>query len=417
MHVEYYESTDLYGACDKMTVIIDPRGSGIAGNMIVGAFLDLGADIDDLTDIMEYYASHFGDINIRIEKVKRSGIRATFANIECEDQKPVKYTDFIECFDQIEHPKMTPEIKKSVKKVFRTLAEAEACVHGTTLEKVHFHEVGAADAVADITGAMFAFHELELDKQKVYGLPVAFGGGSVKTMHGMLTVPAPATVEILKNVPTFGGPIAKELTTPTGAALLVNMVDEFCEFYPTAVIKKTGYGAGKLDFGSPNVLRVMMAEASVKSDSVSLLETNLDTVTGEVMGNLFNRLQDEGALDVSMSPIMMKKNRPGQLLRVISKPKDCDKLAEVMMRETGTLGIRVIEYAHRDIAEREIIPIEVKIDGKTYQVKIKVGKIGHEIIKSSPEYEDVRKISNETGVPVKDVMKIAEEAFNFQMKS
>jgi uncharacterized protein (TIGR00299 family) protein len=397
-----------------MTVIIDPRGSGIAGNMIVGAFLDMGANEDDLIDIMQYYASHFGDINIEIEKVKRSGIRATFANIQCKDQKPVKYTDLVKCFDQISHPKMTSKLKESVKKVFRTLAEAEAHVHGTTLEKVHFHEVGAADAVADITGAIYAFHQLKLHKQKVYSLPIALGGGSVKTMHGMLTVPAPATVEILKNIPTFGGPIAKELTTPTGAALLVNMVDEFCEFYPIAVIKKTGYGAGKLDFCSPNVLRTMIAKTSIKSDSVSLLETNLDTVTGEVMGHLFTRLQDEGALDVSLSPIMMKKNRPGQLLRVISRPKDCDALVEVMMRETGTLGIRVIDYVHRDIAEREIIPVEVNLYGKLYQVRIKVGKIGHEIIKSSPEYEDVRKISHETGVPVKDVMKVAEEAFNLR---
>jgi len=224
----------------KMTVIIDPRGSGIAGNMIVGAFLDMGANKDELIDIMQYYASHFGDININIEKVKRSGISATFANIQCKDKKPVKYTELIKKFDQIEHPKMTPEIKESVKKVFMTLAEAEAHVHGTTLEKVHFHEVGAADAVADITGAIYAFHELKLHKQKVYCLPVALGGGSVKTMHGMLTVPAPATVEILKNVPTFGGPVAKELTTPTGAALLVNMVDEFCEFYPATTIKITG---------------------------------------------------------------------------------------------------------------------------------------------------------------------------------
>jgi hypothetical protein len=161
----------------------------------------------------------------------------------------------------------------------------------------------------------------------------------------------------------------------------------------------------------------MIAETTVNSDSVSLLETNLDTVTGEVMGHLFSRLQDEGALDVSMIPIIMKKNRPGQLLRVISRPKDCDALVEVIMRETGTLGIRVIDYAHRDIAEREIIPVEVNIDGYKYQVRIKVGKIGNEIIKSSPEYEDVSKISDETGVPIKDVMKVAEEAFNFQMKS
>lgn len=403
-----------YYGCDKITVIIDPRGSGIAGNMIVGAFLDAGANENNLIDIMQHYASYFGHINIQIKKVKQSGISATFADIQCQDHKPIKYLKLLERFNQIEHPKMTLEIKEFVKKVFKTLAEAEAHVHGTTLENVHFHEVGAADAVADIIGAVYAFHNLNFHKQTVYSLPVALGGGFVKTMHGMLTVPAPATVEILKNIPTFGGPVEKELTTPTGAALLVNMVDKFCEFYPVTNIKTTGYGSGKLNFGYPNVLRVLVGETPHRSDNVSLLETNLDTVTGEVMGHIFGRLHDEGALDVSMSPIIMKKNRPGQLLRVISKPEDCDALAEVIMRETGALGIRVIEYNHRNIAEREIIPVEVNIKGKKYQIRIKVGKIGSEIIKSSPEYEDAREISNETGVPVKDVMKIAEESFNFQ---
>ena len=393
-----------------MVVILDPQNSGISGNMVLGALIDLGVNSKEITEVMENYASPFGDISIKINKTKKSGISATYADIKCEDRKSIGYRELIEILDSADC-KIGDEVLKFSKKVFRTIAEAEAKVHGTSLDKIHFHEVGAADAVADIIGSAYCFYKLGLDSKKVYGLPVALGGGRINSMHGKLSVPAPATLEILKNVPSFGGPVNYELTTPTGAALYVNMVDEICDFYPMVTNSQVGYGAGKHELEIPNVLRVVKGESIVPTDKVSILETNLDTATGEVIGHTFDKLLDAGALDISVIPVLMKKNRPGQLLRVITKPKDSAKVSETIIRETGTLGVRVLPYVHRNIVKREIVPVKLDINGIAYDVPIKIGLIGEEVINYSPEYEDARKIARETGVPLKDIMKKANNAF------
>ena len=394
-----------------MTVIIDPQNSGISGNMVIGALIDHGLKTEVVIDVMEYYASYFGDIKVEIRKVRKSGISASFVDVECHDNASIKYTELIEVLESIKHSAITPDIMKLSKNVFNTLAEAEACVHGTTLEEIHFHEVGAADAVADVIGAAYSFHKLGMDNKMVYGMPVALGGGRIKSIHGMLSVPAPATLEILKNVPVFGGPVNQELTTPTGAALLVNMVDKFTNYYPLLTNKKIGYGAGKMELTFPNVLRILDGNPEIETDHVSILETNIDNVTGELMGHIFNVLSQYGARDVSIIPTTTKKNRPGYLLRVIAKPMDCDTLSEVIIRETGTLGVRVIPYVHRNITSRKIIPVQVDINGKKVEIRIKVGMIGNEIISVKPEYEDARKVSEENGISLKDVMNAANEAF------
>jgi len=393
-----------------MVVILDPQNSGIAGNMVLGALIDLGVDSEEVTEIMENYASPFGDIRIEINKVKKSGISATYADIKCEDRKPIGYLELIETLDKINY-EISPEVLEFAKKVFKTLAVAESKVHGTSMDKIHFHEVGAADAVADIIGSAYCFYKLGLNSKKVYGMPVALGGGRIKSMHGKLSVPAPATIEILKNVPSLGGPVDYELTTPTGAALYVNMVDEISNFYPLVTNSKIGYGAGKHDFEIPNVLRVVNGESIIPTDNVSILETNLDSTTGEIIGHTFNKLMEAGALDVTAIPVLMKKNRPGHLLRVITKPKDSATVSEAIIRETGTLGVRVLPFVHRNIVEREIIPIKLDIGGIEHDIHVKIGMIGKEIINYNPEYEDAKKIANETGVPLKDVMKKANNAF------
>jgi hypothetical protein len=240
---------------------------------------------------------------------------------------------------------------------------------------------------------------------------VALGGGVKKTKHGLLSIPAPATLEILKNTPTMGGPVAEELTTPTGAALYVNMVDEYCGFQPLLTSKSTGYGAGKMDLDFPNVLRIIKGTSMLPTDQVALLETNLDNVSGEILGNLFNKLMEQGALDVSMIPVLMKKNRPGHLLRVIARQQDTEQISEAIIRETGTLGVRVMPYVHRNILEREFILIEFEVSGSKEKISIKVGKIGHEIINTAPEYEDARQIAEKMQIPIKEVMRMANEAF------
>ena len=394
-----------------MVVIIDPQQAGISGNMVVGALVNLGTDPENLTEIMEHYGSHFGDVKVKIREVNKSGISATFVDVRCSDNEPIAYKNLLNTLDEIRHEKVNSHILKFAKNTFQTIAKAESKIHGFDMDEIHFHEVGAADAVADVMGAAFCFHELGFYNQKVYGLPTALGGGRIRIKHGDLSVPAPATLEILKNIPVVGGPEEYELTTPTGAAILVNMVDEFSYFYPLITNRRIGYGAGKLDLELPNILRIIEGNSPVKTDKVSILETNLDDVTGEVVGHTLNRLLEVGALDVTVIPTINKKNRPGQLLRVITRPIDCDTVAEAIIRETGTLGVRVLPYVHRNIANRKIVPIKVVINGKEEDVRIKVGMIGDEIINYSPEFEDAKKISKETGLPLKDVIKKSDVAF------
>ncbi len=394
-----------------MLVVIDPQNSGIAGNMVLGALVDMGLNPESLIDVMEHYASYFGDINVKITDVKKAEISATYVDVECHDKESIRYTELLERLDKIKHEEVLPDVLKFAKRVFKTIAEAESKVHGTTIQKVHFHEVGAADAVADIIGTSYGFHKLDFNSKKVYGMPVALGGGRIKSKHGILSVPAPATLEILKNVPVFGGPVDQELTTPTGASIFVNVVDEFCSFYPIIMNRKIGYGAGKHDLEIPNLLRIIEGDSQVPTDSVSILETNLDNVTGEVIGHMFQKLLEVGARDVTVIPTLTKKNRPGHLLRVITKPSDCDKISEAIIRETGTLGVRVLPYVHRNITSRKIIPVELDINGIKREIRIKVGTIGDEIISSKVEYEDAKKLSQETGISLKDVMLMADEAF------
>jgi len=215
-----------------MIMVIDPQNAGIAGNMVVGAMIDLGIRKEEVQDIMEYYASFFGEINVDIGKTSKSGITATYVDVDCQDKEPIKYEELRGRLNSITHDNVTQDMQELASNVFKTLAEAESNVHGFSLDKVHFHEVGAADAVADVMGAVYCFQQLQLHIQKTYGMPVALGGGRVESSHGPISVPAPATLEILKGVPTFGGPVDFELTTPTGAALLKNMVDQFLSYYP-----------------------------------------------------------------------------------------------------------------------------------------------------------------------------------------
>ncbi|MDD1763666.1 MAG: DUF111 family protein, partial [Methanobacteriaceae archaeon] len=213
-----------------MVVIIDPQNAGIAGNMVLGALIDLGADIEGTKSVMEHFASPIGSINIKLEKLNKKGLAATQANIEAEDQDPIRYTEMVKIIGDLGPGEMPSAAFDLSLNVFKTLARAEARVHAIDIEDVHFHEVGAADAVADVMGSCYAFYDLKLNTHKIYGLPIALGGGIKKTKHGLVGIPAPATLEILKNIPTIGGPVTEELTTPTGAALYVNLVDEYCQF-------------------------------------------------------------------------------------------------------------------------------------------------------------------------------------------
>lgn len=398
-----------------MVVIIDPQNSGISGNMVIGSFIDMGADTEIAIEVMEHYGSYFGDIDVKIGKTEKSGISATYVDIKSNDNKSISYNELIDKINKIKCKRISEDIIKFSKETFRILAVAEAKIHGTTLNKVHFHEVGAADAVADIIGSAYCFYDLGFNHERVYGMPVALGGGRINSKHGNLSVPAPATLEILKNISVFGGPEPFELTTPTGAALYVNMIDKSSLFYPLITNKSVGYGAGKLELNTPNVLKVVWGQSNTSTDNVTILETNLDNISGEIIGHTFSKLLDAGALDVVVIPLIMKKNRPGHLLRVIVRPADCDNVLEALIRETGTLGVRILPYVHRNIVKRETKTIMINIGKIDHKIDIKIGKIGEDIINYSPEFEDAKKISEKTGIPVKDIMKKANETYKKMM--
>ena len=389
-----------------MTIIIDPQSSGIAGNMIIGAFADLGADCEKLKQIMEKSAHEFGEVEVKFEKVLKHGISSTYCHVEMlETKPPINYPEFIK---KIENLDLDEKVKKTSVKVFERIAKAEAKVHGKDLSEVHFHEVGASDAVADVVGSIYAYYSLNLDKQKIIGLPIAVGGGRVKTAHGIIPVPAPAVVEILKDAKIVGGPVASELATPTGSAIYAEICDEIKEFIPLVKPEKVAYGAGKKDFDHPNVLRVIETSDITESDKIDVIETNIDHLTGEEIGYLFDKLMDLGASDVSITPIIMKKNRQGSLLKVISARKNREKLVEAIFIETGSLGIRISPNLHRGVAKREFVKETFNINGNDYEVTFKIAYINGEIISKRPEYEDLKRIAEDSEIPLRKVKEMIE---------
>ncbi|MBE6491539.1 MAG: nickel pincer cofactor biosynthesis protein LarC [Methanobrevibacter sp.] len=381
-----------------MTIIIDPQSSGIAGNMIIGALVDLGANKDELKEIMEKSAEAFGKVKVSFNKISKHGIDSTFCHVEMiEHLPPVNYPEFIE---KIESLDIDENVKETSINVFERIAKAESKVHGKTLQTIHFHEVGASDAVADVIGSIYAYYSLNLNQQKIIGLPIAVGGGRVKTAHGTIPVPAPAVLEILKDANIVGGPVDSELATPTGSAIYAEICDEISEFIPQVKPKKIAYGAGKKDFDHPNILRIIETSDISEKDTIDVIETNLDHLTGEEIGYLFDKLLDNGASDVSITPIIMKKNRQGSLLKVISKRKNRNQLVNVIFKETGSLGIRIAPNLHRGIAKREFVKKEFEINGETFEVTFKNGYVNGEIISSRAEYEDLKKIAQKTGLPL-----------------
>lgn len=384
-----------------MTIIIDPQSSGIAGNMLIGAFVDLGADADKLKEVMEKSAQDFGKVKVSFTKVSKHGIASTFCHVEMLEHKhSINYKEFI---SKIENLDLTDEIKNTSIKIFERIAIAEAKVHGKTLEEVHFHEVGASDAVADVIGSVYAYYSLGFNNQKIIGLPIAVGGGRVKTAHGIIPVPVPAVVEILKDAKIVGGPVDSELATPTGSAIYMELCDEIKDFIPTVKPKNTGYGAGRKDFDHPNILRIIETSDIAESDKIDVIETNLDHLTGEEIGYLFEILLDAGASDVSITPIIMKKNRQGSLLKVICRKDKRENILNTIFKETGSLGIRIAPNMHRGIAKREFETKTYEINGKYYEVTFKIGYVNGEIISRRPEYEDLKKIAQDSGLALKKV--------------
>ncbi|HEW93672.1 MAG TPA: nickel pincer cofactor biosynthesis protein LarC [Thermoprotei archaeon] len=303
------------------------------------------------------------------------------------------------------------------KKVVETLLWAESRIHGKSMDEVHLHEIGSTDTILDIAGVSYALDKLGVFKKdiKVYGSPVAVGGGYVEMRHGRVSVPAPATLEILSkyNYPFIGGPVYDELATPTGVALLVNIVEKVLRYPPLIKPLKVGYGGGMKEFKSvPNIIRIVYGEDDeipFLHDKVYVLETNIDDLDDETIGYTLEKLYNEGARDVSIIPVTTKKSRPGKIIKVLCDEDNYINLVKILFDETGTLGVRVYPV-NRIILKREIIPYNVVLSGKQYKVNIKVAKdnLGR-VIRVKPEYSDLVYISKKLKKPLRIVREIIYE--------
>ena len=298
--------------------------------------------------------------------------------------------------------------------VFDLLATGEAAVHGTDPESVHFHEVGADDAIADVVGSLLLLDDLDPDR--IVTTPLAAGSGEVTFSHGTYPVPTPAVTEIVARAdwPIAGGPVEGELLTPTGAAILAH-VAEGVEQLPTLRVEESGYGAGDREYpGRPNVLRALVGDGAggLRQEEITVLETNLDDASPEVLGGLQESLGEVGALDVTILPATMKKSRPGHLVKVIVAPEDADRVASRLAAETGTLGVREHGAGHRWVADREVRSVEIEVDGEPYSIDVKVATDADgERFDVSAEYEDAREVAAATGLPVREIVHRAECAF------
>ncbi len=378
--------------------------SGISGDMTLGALVDCGVELASLQAGIDSLG--FPNIRLASEEVKRHGFRATKVKVLHEPEHAHRHLHHIT--EKIDASTvLTPPQKDLAKRIFTCIGEAEAKVHGTTIRKVHFHEVGAVDSIADIVGCAVGLALLGVDR--IVCSPVPTGTGYIEIEHGRVSIPAPATAEILKGVPLAASSVPFELTTPTGAAIVRTVADEYGPL-PAMTMETIGFGAGDRDMKEQaNVLRLIIGQSSdnIVSDQIWVLETNLDDISGEVIGHTTAKLFEAGALDVYTTSIQMKKNRPGVLLSVLAPADLVAKAEKIIFRETGTLGIRRWQACRH------------KLDRRPHTVETPLGPIEGKLAvlpdgspSFSPEFEACRRVATEKNLPLKDVYETAMRAFN-----
>ena len=385
--------------------------SGISGDMTLGALVDAGCAVEHLR--AELRGLQVPGWDLTAEKVWKNGMAATYVKVKTEDQS--KHRSLSAILEILEKSGLAPGVRERAGAIFRKLGEAEARVHDVPVEKIHFHEVGAVDAIVDIVGACIGFHALGIEKFACSALNV--GGGTAKMAHGILPVPAPATANLLQGKPTYSNGVQKELVTPTGAAIVATLCDSFGP-QPGMSVSAIGYGAGTADLeGQPNVVRIMIGEevGVAKSEEkgaqpglavplgfdeeIAVIEANLDDMNPQIYGYFLEKALGAGALDVYTTPVQMKKNRPGTLLTVLCKPQDTNALMSLIFAETTTFGVRTYR------AQRRVLPREwVNVGTEFGEVRIKVSRVNGRILHVAPEFEDCRKLAVEKNVPLQRVI-------------
>lgn len=376
--------------------------SGISGDMTLGALIDAGIDLARINTAIASLG--LPGVRITAADVKKKGFRATQITVEHEPEHKHRHLHHITAM--IDGSVLSQCQKELAKRIFTRLGEAEAKVHGTSIEKVHFHEVGAVDSIADIVGVAVGFDLLGVDR--ILCSPVPTGGGFVEIAHGRCSVPAPATGELLKGVPLAESQVQAELTTPTGAAIVCALVDSFGPL-PAMTVERIGYGAGQRDLEQQaNLLRILVGEASSESplQQIWTVETNLDDISGELVGHTISRLWQAGALDVFTTAIQMKKNRPGVMLSVLCGQDKVDQVESILFRETTTLGVRRWPVSRRAL-KREAHAV----DTRWGRVEGMLSWLDDRTPSFSPEYESCRRVADEQGLPLKAVYEAAQQAY------
>jgi len=359
--------------------------------MAVAALLDLGIDADSFR--AELGRLNFHEYEIDIRETLKNGIRSKQFIVDCREEHH-RHRNLNDIYAIIDASSLGEDIRALSRKIFFLLAAAEASVHGKDINEVHFHEIGAVDSIVDIVSFAICFQMLRPDR--VWSSPVNLGSGFVRCAHGLLPVPAPAVAELARGVPVYSSAPPRELATPTGMAILKAV----CEGYlplPEIIPARVGYGAGQRDSELPNVLRVFSGSLPDAAEVV-ILETNMDDMNPELYGYIFDKLLTAGALDVYLTNIMMKKNRPGQKLSVICAKKNEEMMEEILFRETTTIGLRKTSF-HRKKLERKII----KIDTPYGDIRVKAAFKDGLMLKYSPEYEDCREAASRSGKPLREI--------------
>ncbi|MBC3050100.1 pyridinium-3,5-bisthiocarboxylic acid mononucleotide nickel chelatase [Staphylococcus capitis] len=353
--------------------------AGIAGDMLLSALVDLGADPHKIES--ELKTLPLDNFELHFQKKVKQGIHAMTLNIDFDE--PHHHRHASDIFKMIDDSALSTRVKARSKSIFEVIGHAEAKIHGMSFENVHFHEVGAMDSIIDIIGGCIALELLNIDE--LYCSPIPTGNGKINIAHGIYPVPAPATAEILKDVPLAKFDVQSELTTPTGAAFAKSLVSSFGPF-PSATMKEIGYGAGSKDFDFPNVLRVIQFETqSKKQDDVQVIECQIDDMSPESLGHFMDISLEHGALDIYYTPIFMKKGRPSTQLTLICKTENASKFETLILQETSSLGVR--SYAvRRNILDREFRDIDTDYGNISVKFALQEGKI----LKMKPEYEDVK---------------------------
>src|SRR5438552_3428973 len=372
--------------------------SGISGDMTLGALVDAGCGVDLLRS--ELCGLQVREWELSTEKVWKNGMAATYVKVKTEDQS--KHRSLSAILEILQKSQLAPDVRHRAAEIFVKLGEAEARVHDVPIEKIHFHEVGAVDAIVDIVGACIGFHALGIEKFACSALNV--GGGTAKMAHGALPVPAPATANLLQGKPTYSNGVQRELVTPTGAAIVATLCDSFGP-QPPMTVASIGYGAGTADLeGQPNVLRIMVGEAAEKvlpgyDEEIAVIEANLDDMNPQIYGYVLEKALAAGALDVYTTPVQMKKNRPGTLLTILCNPQDTNTLMSLIFAETTTFGVRTYR------AQRRTLPREsVSVSTPYGDVRIKLSRVNGRILHVAPEYDDCRRLAAERNVPLQRVI-------------